>query len=90
MFNFFKKNHEKIFLKAFKKSDKTINNLKSGTTIKFMNQIYILFYCDEPIKYSDLPNNRKDWYLYNMNTRIIERVHPYNDYIITQHRERSV
>ncbi len=73
----------KIFYEIFKDHNKELNGIKSGSCIRFEDEIYILFYCDERFKYDGLPSSYKeDWYLYNLQTKVIQRVHDYNRIIL--------
>jgi len=84
------KDYTKLFCKIFKNhNDKTLNGIKHGQCIKnSKNEICILFYCDECFNYNDLPSAyRKDWYFFNLKTKNIERVHPYNNFILKENNE---
>ncbi len=86
MFKFTKEkiSKENIFYRVFKNhNNKELNGIKSGQCLKFEDDLYILFYCDEPFVYNGLPSAyAKDWYLYNLKTENIQRVHCYNKCIL--------
>ncbi|MEY3415872.1 MAG: hypothetical protein RI930_63 [Pseudomonadota bacterium] len=79
-----------IFYKIFKNHNKDLNGIKSGSCIKFEDEFYILFYCEEMFVYNRLPSAYKeDWYFYNLQTRVIQRVHSYNKIMLKYYSNQT-
>jgi hypothetical protein len=75
-----------IFLRSYKYWDKELKGIKSGSIIRHNDELYILFYCEDMPSYDGLPANKKDWYFYELKSETIQRVHPYNNYILESYQ----